>query len=136
MGSSVVNLSIYVFVLLTLLGKKGFINNVTGRMGLPEKTLVKNQVGAQSGFVVLSTHDAKSLDDLSRGILFNNDSNAALISNQVSAAPSAGGSGRLAPKYRVEMASYALPHPYKDTSGEADHRKYNLIVCFYSLVQN
>lgn len=97
-------------------------------MGLPEKISVKNQVGAQSGFVVLSTNDAKSLEDLSRGIMFNNDDNAALINNQVSTQGSngstAGGSGRLAPKYRVEMASYALPHPYKDISGEADHRKY------------
>lgn len=114
-------------------GKKGFINNITGRMGLPEKTVVKNYIGTQSGFVVLAGHSHDDSDSPANGSLRaveelaqrdrdrESSSSSSSSSAVVAKAPVTG--AKAAGRYRVEMASYALPHPYKDGQGVAENRK-------------
>lgn len=100
-------------------GKKGFINNVTGRMGLPDRTKVKNYFGTQNGYVLLSTGVAGAA---------GNGAEAELVALEAldgdSAASNEGVEDTrkvIIPRQRVEMASCALPHPFKDEHNVAEN---------------
>jgi hypothetical protein len=96
-------------------------------MGLPEKTKVKNYFGTQNGYVLLSTSAAGGTPRSGGGTEAELVALEALDGDlQSGTTDSEGGSldetrKVIVPRQRVEMASYALPHPFKDENNVAEN---------------
>jgi CBS domain-containing protein len=99
-------------------GKKGFMKNIIGRVGLPEHTSVKNYhdvlAAKYSKEAAVDEDLDANIDNLSEHTLRDQCKERARLSSSKSRTP----------RNRVEMSSYALPHPFKENvKTVAENRK-------------
>jgi hypothetical protein len=91
-------------------------------MGLPEKTRVKNYFGTQNGYVLLSTSAAAGAPRAAEAELVALEAlDGDLTGGADSEGPQEDTRKVIVPRQRVEMASYALPHPFKDENNVAEN---------------